>query len=1214
MPQISMFSPAVLKPASNMVSHDRLPPVGFRALLARPLRVRWEGDQVLLSGCARVNRECCLQLLAARDVELLLAEPPAPQHGLGEPDAARFAPVFARWGVEIPFPVDVTVRHQAIPDWRRPNAGRLVVIAPWSYAHLPRAWRDGALQADEVWAPSRFVRDVYVRSGVPAEKVRLVPPGVDPQRFTPDGPQYPLPTRKSVRFLFLGSALERRGADLLLGAYLRAFTHEDDVCLVMKETPVPDPGEGPTLADDFRRAAADPRLPEILVLEEDLTEADLAALYRACSCVALPYRGVGFGLPVLEGMACGLPAIVTAAGAIDDFLDDTMGWRLPCRRRPAGDWIVGPYECVGEPWQIEPDREALVETLRHVYEHPEEARERGQAARAHVAAHWTWDHTVARLRARLHALLAPAENPPDLAATLWHDPEEDETAQPDDAAALPWSEAGGEAAVCSDTNGGSRPVSPSPRRPVELSLCMIVRDEEPRLPRCLASVAPFVDEMVVVDTGSTDRTREVARDYGARVFELPWLNSFSLARNASIDQARGSWILRMDADDVLCREEGPRLRELIHRYPGRSDVAYLMEYRVPPGPDGTGGHVVDQVQLWPNRPDLRFEYHLHEQLLGAVLRAGIYTVRSGLTIHHCNYDWSEEGQAKRRRRDFPLLERDLWEHPDDPFVLFNLGMTHLNSTQEREVAAHYLRRSLEASRGQHGMDRLAYPYLVRARMEQNDWEAALAVNEEGRARFPEHAELLLQAGALYEKLGRPAEARQALERLVLGGDEPQYRCMGDGLRTYRGRSELALLLRRLGRTDHCEQILREVTQTYPFYRPARLELAETLHMLNRPDEAEALLAEPRPSAPVVQTPPPRFGEGAGGRGPHRGPHRRPRRVPLRVTHLVPFLGIGGTEHVILDLCRHGAEEQQVVSTVDGPMRPVFEEHGIPLRVGETWEQVIAYLADADLVNLHLVYYVPELLQAVLNAGRPMVCTLHWCDPLPPMPGPVICVAQHVYDLQEQNRDRRLLIRNGIDTTRFRPSERRSERARIIRVCRPDKCAEYFWPAVHQVLNACPEAELTVVGGFPYQADRVRSLGDRFDVPELLAGADLFAYTPRPEGGAMDLCVLEAMASGLPCVLSDVACVNEAVEHEVTGLLTPYEDLEAFATGLERLTRDRELREAMGARAAQVARERFEVRDRIPLYTAAYEQALDEALLPTQQQAWQEHSRAALAST
>jgi glycosyltransferase involved in cell wall biosynthesis len=103
-----------------------------------------------------------------------------------------------------------------------------------------------------------------------------------------------------------------------------------------------------------------------------------------------------------------------------------------------------------------------------------------------------------------------------------------------------------------------------------------------------------------------------------------------------------------------------------------------------------------------------------------------------------------------------------------------------------------------------------------------------------------------------------------------------------------------------------------------------------------------------------------------------------------------------------------------------------------------------------------------------------------------------------------------------------------------------------------------------------------------------------------------------MASRLACVLSDVACVNEAAEHEVTGLLTPYEDLEAFTASLARLVRDWELWEAMGARAAQVTQERFEVRERTPLYSAAYQQALDGALLPMQH-AWEERFQAALVS-
>jgi glycosyltransferase involved in cell wall biosynthesis len=1204
--------------AANPLLHDPIPPADHVSHLARRLRARWEGDQGAPSRLARFNRECCWGLLAPGDVELTLADPTASCGTLDEAEQARFAPIFARRGAPMSFPVDVTVRHRVIPNWRRPETGKLVVLAPWPYAHLPRDWRDGALDvADEVWAPSRFVRDVYVCSGVPAEKVRLVSPGVDVERFSPDGPVYPLPTQKSRCFLFVGSPLARRGADLLLGAYLRAFTRDDDVCLIAKDGGPPDFGEGPSLVEEFRRAAADPRLPEVLVLEETLPDGELAALYRACSCVVLPYRGVTFGMPVLEGMACGVPAIVTAGGATDDFVDEESAWRLPFRRGSAPEWIVGPYECVGEPWQLEPDREALVETLRHVYERPDEARERGQAGRERVLEGWTWERTVAQVRYRLQEVVAPKEDPPFHAARPWHDPVAGVVSH---AVGMPELDLSGEAAICQDGQnsslagfGSHSSLLAHRAAPIEISLCMIVRDEDPRLPKCLASISPYVDEIVVVDTGSRDTTREVARDYGARVFDFPWVDSFSVARNQSIEQARGSWILRMDADDVIAPEDGAKLRELIHRYPDRDDIAYLMEYRVPPSPDGSGGHVVDQVQLWPNRADLRFQYRLHEQLLPSVLGAGLTTVTSGISIHHCNFDWSWEGQAKRRRRDFPMLEKDLQDHPDDPFVLFNLGMTYHNTLLEYEVASHYLRRSLNASAGRNGIDRLSWRYLVRCRIAQDDWEAALDVSEEGRSRYPNEPELLLQAAEILEVLGRQEEARAVLDALVLGYDEPHFRCSDIGLRTYRGRTERALLLRRLGHLEHCEYILRELAETYPFYQPAKQELAETLRLLHRAHEADALLTQwaengrsSTSTATRVPLPPEHLRVRPGMPSLHRS------TPETRVAHFVPFMNIGGTERVILDLCRFGKERQKVVSPVDGAMRAVFEEHGIPVQVGVTHEQLVVCLADADVVNLHCLEYMPELFGAVLDAGRPMVSTLHWASELPQIPGLVICVAQHVYDHQEANHDRLLLIPNGIDTTRFKPAKRRGKRTQIIRVCRPDKCADYFWPAVYQVLDACPEVDVTLVGGPVYEGGRIRALGYRHDVDQLLAKADLFAYAPKPWEGAMDLVVLEAMASGLPCVLSDVACVREAIEHEVTGLLTPYEDVPAFTESLSRLVRDRDLRRTMGERAAKIARERFDVRDRMPLYSAAYRRALDEALLPSQQAEWRERAQGELA--
>jgi glycosyltransferase involved in cell wall biosynthesis len=106
-----------------------------------------------------------------------------------------------------------------------------------------------------------------------------------------------------------------------------------------------------------------------------------------------------------------------------------------------------------------------------------------------------------------------------------------------------------------------------------LSLCMIVRDAERSLGAALASAKPFVDEMVVADTGSVDQTREIARDCGARVSNFAWCDDFSAARNYSIGQATGDWILWMDADEVLPPESGRVLREAIAACPGR-DAAF----------------------------------------------------------------------------------------------------------------------------------------------------------------------------------------------------------------------------------------------------------------------------------------------------------------------------------------------------------------------------------------------------------------------------------------------------------------------------------------------------------------------------------------------------------------------------------------------------------------------------------------------------------------
>ena len=90
-----------------------------------------------------------------------------------------------------------------------------------------------------------------------------------------------------------------------------------------------------------------------------------------------------------------------------------------------------------------------------------------------------------------------------------------------------------------------------------ISLCMIVKDEEEFLPGCLESVKEAVDEIIIVDTGSTDRTVEIAKSYGAKVYFHPWENDFSKARNYSISYATGDWIMYLDADEELFKEDIP---------------------------------------------------------------------------------------------------------------------------------------------------------------------------------------------------------------------------------------------------------------------------------------------------------------------------------------------------------------------------------------------------------------------------------------------------------------------------------------------------------------------------------------------------------------------------------------------------------------------------------------------------------------------------------
>jgi glycosyltransferase involved in cell wall biosynthesis len=365
---------------------------------AEGLPVRWEGTLFRYHSLAHVNRQLGLALHRLGGVDLGFI--PYEVDDFPAWEYAAYSPLAER--VRKPLEAAVHVRHQWPPRFDPPPAGAWVMIQPWEFGGLPASWIPPMSDlVDEVWVPSPWVREAYIASGLPADQVQVVPNGIDPERFQPEGLRFELPTRKRFRFLFLGGLIHRKGLDVLLRSFASAFTSADDVALVVK-------GQGGGVyGDEGLQAAVEslrsrPGAAEILLMGDSLDEAALASLYRACDVFVAPYRGEGFGLPILEAMACGLPVIVTAAGASGFFADDECAWRIPSAKVPI------PRVDTLEPgpagfWLEEPDPEALSRALRRAFEGREETAEKGKAARQRALA-FTWTRAAEIAKARLVAL------------------------------------------------------------------------------------------------------------------------------------------------------------------------------------------------------------------------------------------------------------------------------------------------------------------------------------------------------------------------------------------------------------------------------------------------------------------------------------------------------------------------------------------------------------------------------------------------------------------------------------------------------------------------------------------------------------------------------------------------------------------------------------------------------------------------------------------
>jgi len=349
---------------------------------------------------------------------------------------------------------------------------------------------------------------------------------------------------------------------------------------------------------------------------------------------------------------------------------------------------------------------------------------------------------------------------------------------------------------------GPRKIKKLSRKKATVSLCMIVKDEEYNIGKCLLNLKPLADEMIVVDTGSSDRTRALAEIFGAKIYDFEWKNDFSAARNYSTSKAAGNWILIMDADEIISPRDFIALKKIVRtkkpnglaftfvtrNYHTRgnmigetlNDGAYKDEER------GYGWTPSEKVRLFRNGLDIRFEYPVHEVVEPFLRRNRIDINRCDIPIHH----YGKLNVTKELQKGEGY---------------FNLGIQKLEKSPNNAKAI--------------------YELAIQAGVLQK-WEEAITLWQRHNTLCPDNPTAYINMGAAYIEEGRIDQAIESIKmaiKLDPDMDEPYH--------------NYALYEILQGKAETAIPILERLERKSPHYLPARFKLATAYACAGKKEDA-----------------------------------------------------------------------------------------------------------------------------------------------------------------------------------------------------------------------------------------------------------------------------------------------------------------------------------------------------------------------------------------
>jgi len=305
------------------------------------------------------------------------------------------------------------------------------------------------------------------------------------------------------------------------------------------------------------------------------------------------------------------------------------------------------------------------------------------------------------------------------------------------------------------------------KRKHTVSLCMIVKNEEKFLTRCLKSMEGIVDEIVIIDTGSTDGTVEVAKSFNAKVDYFQWNQNFSDARNKSLSLATKDWIIVLDADEYLRLEDRDKLIEALNDFSYDGYIIKTLNFN---GGDNNTSYITNLNQrIFKNNQNFMYRGAIHEQVVNVesqVMGQGFKIIDVG--FYHSGYLDSVVKNKNKVNRNLSILEKVAEEEPDNMFTLFNLANEYSQKGDQEKALELYNRAYDLKKYGVGFMPKLVvFRLLCLMGLKRN--EEALVAIKEGLSIYPDYTELVYYRGTLERQAGQITKAIESFETCLKMG-------------------------------------------------------------------------------------------------------------------------------------------------------------------------------------------------------------------------------------------------------------------------------------------------------------------------------------------------------------------------------------------------------------------------------------------------------------